>query len=87
MAYRLAAAILLVSCLVWAVDGKCVNVEDLEHCPMIDYNVYDTLNVKEAHQQAKMIADHQVQAWKAHSSNAAGKKKAKLKGLCEHLIR
>ncbi len=80
-------AIFLVSCLAWAVDGKCVNVEDLEHCPMIDYNVYDTLNVKEAHQQAKMIADHQVQAWKTHSAHAAGKKKAKDKAFCELLIR
>ncbi len=54
---------------------------------MIDYQVYATLNVKEAHDQANMIADHQVQAWKAHAGAGGGKKKSKNKAFCELLIR
>lgn len=71
-------------------DGGCVRPE-ADHCTMVDYKVFNSLDSAAADRQAKSVGDAQVQAWRNQhqikGSKGRKKKKAGKLGICEDLIR
>ena len=85
--------VLLLMCILLSVaqiaDGGCVQPQEIEACPMIDYKVYGNLDVDAAEEKLEAVVSDRLDQWKSVSVKSKGKKKSKQQKLdfCEDLIR